>query len=669
MSYWWEQRPWRMIQTNLREIDMCDIDAQRLVADLQSFHATNVLFNCAGIIASYPTSLPFHYQSPYLQGDSLARIIEACHAADIRLLARTDFSKVRRPLFEEHPDWAYRTAAGEIVDYNGDVHACLMGDYQQHHALRIIEELIQQYDVDGIFFNMGGFQTRDYSGREYGICHCAACQRAFRQECGLDLPRSTDRDDPVWRAYRLFTARQVQVLTERVHALIHRLRPDMAIDRDYGRRAGFIRQESNTAIDRALPHWQYQASSNTKWAVGTWPELVSTSTTVDFIDFPYRHVTVSPQQQKLRLAQSLANGGQLDWYLIGRLDNHADRSGFEPIREMFAYHAAHEAAYQDNQVLADVLLLNDTRSGDPETRGWYRVLTEGHWLFDAPLVDTALERDWSQYRLVILPDLRVMSDELAAKVDAYVQGGGTLISVYQSASRDSSLNERPAPGLACLGVSAVEATGADIRGSYLMIDPEDRVALGRCSDTDLLYLDGPYLYCAYTPEAKQWLRLVPPQPFGPPERCYTNTVVDRPGWVTHRHGQGLAIHVPWLPGSLFYRQGYVNTSSFMADLIEHVAGVAPLAGNLPEQVEVTRMRSRKGEADLVHLVNSSGHYGVSFFQPLSLQDLWLALPCDRAPRSVTSLVTGQSVPWELTDGQLRLQVRRLEMFEAIQLLW
>ena len=170
MTDWWHTRQWRLIQTNLREIDMRDIDAARVVADLQAFEANVLMINAAGIIASYPTQLPFHFQSPYLTGDSLHDILDACHAADIRVIERTDFSKVRRPIYEQHPDWAYVSPKGEIVDYNGDVHVCINGPYQQHYALLIIEELLETHDVDGIFFNMGGYQTRDYSGTYYGIC-------------------------------------------------------------------------------------------------------------------------------------------------------------------------------------------------------------------------------------------------------------------------------------------------------------------------------------------------------------------------------------------------------------------------------------------------------------------------------------------------------------------
>ena len=69
---------------------MIDIRADQVVADLQQFKATLLMINAAGIIASYPTALPFHFQSNYLTGDSLAEIIEACHAANIRVVARTE---------------------------------------------------------------------------------------------------------------------------------------------------------------------------------------------------------------------------------------------------------------------------------------------------------------------------------------------------------------------------------------------------------------------------------------------------------------------------------------------------------------------------------------------------------------------------------------------------
>ena len=172
MEYWWKEIPWRYIQTNLRQIDMQDMDAEAYVAELKKFDATITMINTSGILASYPTKLKYHPQSPYLQADSVKKMIDVCHREGIRVIARTDFSKIRREVYEQHPEWAYRTPEGDIVDYNGDVHACINGGFQREYMLEILRETLTELPVDGIYFNMAGYQTRDYSGVYHGICHC-----------------------------------------------------------------------------------------------------------------------------------------------------------------------------------------------------------------------------------------------------------------------------------------------------------------------------------------------------------------------------------------------------------------------------------------------------------------------------------------------------------------
>ena len=39
MKEWWTNWPWRLIQTNLREIDMQDIDAKRYAQEMKAFKA------------------------------------------------------------------------------------------------------------------------------------------------------------------------------------------------------------------------------------------------------------------------------------------------------------------------------------------------------------------------------------------------------------------------------------------------------------------------------------------------------------------------------------------------------------------------------------------------------------------------------------------------------
>ncbi|HEX4941491.1 MAG TPA: alpha-amylase family protein, partial [Actinomycetota bacterium] len=651
---WWEDRPWRLIQTNLRERDMEDIDAEGYVESLRELHATVAMINTSGIIASYPTSLPFHTQSAFLQGDGLATIIEACHEADIKVIARTDFSKVRMALHELHPEWAYRRADGGIVDEEGDVWVCPSGGYQQECAPRIVEETITELDVDGIFFNMAGFQTHDYRGIEHGICHCDACVEGFKAASGQGLPTASDIEDPTYRRYVAFTKGVVRSSKQRMDAMIRRLRPDLAIDRTTDDGGGFVRQESNTALHGPLPDWQYSASANTKWVVSSLPRTVSSNASVDFVDYPVRHVAVSPERQRLRLAQSLANGGGLDHYVIGRLDRRHDRTGAAAVRELFGFHSAHEAEYRDLRSCARVALLTGAHGNPEEFRGWFRVLAECHFLFDVLLIDATTDDRLARYDAVVLPDHQPLSDVAATRLDRFVEGGGTLVSSGRSGWRDEELEPRDRPALDCLGIERVREI-RDVRGAYLRIG--DRDSFLRLAGTDLVFLDGPYIDAEYRPEANSsLLSLIPPGPFGPPERLVLPEATDAPGLTIHPFGEGRGIHVPWNCGALFHRNGHPNTSDFMADVLERLAGLEPIAGTLSPMVEITLHERGRGSSHLLHLVNGSGHYGVSYVEPVTMHGVEVVVPYEGEPAEVTALAGSMPLEWKAREGNLTIHV-------------
>lgn len=97
---WWLQ-PQRMLQTNLREID-ARMDVEAYVAAVKDSGANVVLFNTGGIIANYPSSLPFHFRNPHLQGDFTGDVVRRMHQEGIRVLARFDFSKVNEQIAAAH---------------------------------------------------------------------------------------------------------------------------------------------------------------------------------------------------------------------------------------------------------------------------------------------------------------------------------------------------------------------------------------------------------------------------------------------------------------------------------------------------------------------------------------------------------------------------------------
>ena len=139
-------------------------------------------FCCRAWAASPPTirrTTEFHYPSPDLPPgrDMFGDVLREAHARKIRVVGRYDLSKTRKDVFDAHPEWFFRQANGEPVIYNGLYSTCINGGYYRDQAMKILAEGLEKYDVDGLFFNMFGNQSRDYSGQYVGLCHCDACKR------------------------------------------------------------------------------------------------------------------------------------------------------------------------------------------------------------------------------------------------------------------------------------------------------------------------------------------------------------------------------------------------------------------------------------------------------------------------------------------------------------
>ena len=107
-----------------------------------------------------------------MEGDFFGEVLKKCHENGIRVIARFDFSKTHEKFYEEHPEWYFRGLDGKPVRYHDTVATCVNGPYQSERSLDIIREVMEQYPVDGIFFNMFGYITFDYSGNYVGICQC-----------------------------------------------------------------------------------------------------------------------------------------------------------------------------------------------------------------------------------------------------------------------------------------------------------------------------------------------------------------------------------------------------------------------------------------------------------------------------------------------------------------
>src|SRR5688572_7122769 len=293
---WWIDEPIRFIQTNLSETDST-VDPKSLVSGVADAHANTFLINMGGIVAQYPTKVPFHYASAFLPPgrDLFGEVLREARSRGIRVVGRFDLSKTQKPVFDAHPEWFFKRTNGEPAIYNGLYSTCINGGYYRQHALTILAEALERYEVDGLFFNMFGNPSSDYSGQPMGPCQCEACQVRYRARHGRPIPAAADAD------YQAFMAESSREVAASIAELIHRKRPQAAFLTYIKDHTDGIMSESNTAVGRPLPLWPYSASDNVSRALGSEPGKLAVNLSMSFVDFPWRYVHVPPAEIQMRL--------------------------------------------------------------------------------------------------------------------------------------------------------------------------------------------------------------------------------------------------------------------------------------------------------------------------------------------------------------------------------
>ncbi|TDQ40850.1 beta-galactosidase [Aureibacillus halotolerans] len=182
--------------------------------------------------------------------------------------------------------------------------------------------------------------------------------------------------------------------------------------------------------------------------------------------------------------------------------------------------------------------------------------------------------DISSYRLIIVPMLYVLTDETAAKLEAFVEKGGILVVTPRTgvklANNQMRQDHLPGPLARCLGVRVTEYDSLGLEPHSIQHSSGIRYSAHYWSD--LLELQGAEASCVHA------------------DQFYKGT----PAVTKHAFGKGAAYYLGTFPEEAYY-------DALFADLSEE-AGLSPMT-SLPEGVQVS-VRERDG-VRLVFLLNMS----------------------------------------------------------------
>lgn len=595
---WWLEEPIRFFQTNLPET-ASTLDAKRYIDQIADFPANTILFNLGGIVAQYPTEVPFHYVSPHMppRRDLFREVLDEAHARNIRVIGRFDLSKTQKPVYDAHPEWFFKRANGEPAIYNGTYLTCINGGYYHEHGLKILTEALTRYEVDGLFFNMFGNPGEDYSNNPIGRCQCDVCKEKFLARYGRPLP--TTGPDP---DYQPFMAESTRAAAAKIRELIQRVRPGAAFLTYLDQHTDVIMHESSTVGPRSLPPWAYSGSDNVNRARTAEPSKTVFNMCMSFVDYPWRFVSVPPAEMQLWLYQNLAHGAAPAFSLVGTPDQE-DRISLLAAQPVFQWHAQHEDLYIGQQNAARVLLLSN--GSEASYRGFFRLLAEQHIPFAATRNLKWLDDPSRRYDLVIAPH------GAAPELERYVRAGGRL------------LVAGPLPPPENLPIARVVNPTARAQAVWRV---HDHTLLPSLKDTNLLLHDGGYVELAPL-DGPSPLTLIPPAMYGPPEKVWVDKKESTiPGLVFAAHGEGRVAYIPWDVGANYYKYASVAHAGFISDVIDHLLPRGrQLKSNAHPLVEITVMRQPSRQRTLIHFVNLSGHSETAYHPPVEMRDITVEL--------------------------------------------
>lgn len=653
---WWKDNNMRLVQTNLRETDG-NLDVDELFDRLERYAANTLLVNAGGIVSFYPTNLKYQYRAPNQNQDLLEKVIKKAKESNIKVMARFDFSKAQEQLFAEHPEWFYRTYDGKEVNYHGIVHTCLNGAYQREYSLKIIDEVISNYDVNGIFFNMFGYQTMDYSGNHYGRCYCDNCKTRFKEKYNMNLPTPSETSRDVLDAYRAFQKETTEEMLDHIYDLVKNKRPDVAIATYHHHKVDIVMNESNTALYRPLPKWIYSASENIKSVEDSWEDKVTSNICINAHDLSHRFVGVSKHEVAIRLYQNIASGSGLSFCIIGVFTDYPDMEHEKVVEHIYRFHQKNEKYYGNLKSIASIALVKPTILDEKqrmEYSGIFKMLKESHQQFDVIQQHRLLNQShMSKYRVIILPHIKQL-DDLTIQHLIHLQKKGISIIATGAFCQDAlqslfSVNK----------ISRIQDTHA----SYL--DTSDETMMKSFSKRKRVSLEGDFFDVDFHPDTKTLLNFITPAVYGPPERSGGNQATTIPGLGIYRQYQADHAYFPWELGRLYSIFGFEDYKNVLLDVMRGM-GVHDqiISTDAHPSVEVFLNQINEKQY-LLQTLNLSGFNGMTYTEPIEQPSFSVNMKGIGNVSSIKDLGNDQTLPFLQDDEMISIEVDKLKSFKAM----
>ncbi|MBI5008410.1 MAG: hypothetical protein HZB98_01895, partial [Bacteroidia bacterium] len=279
------------------------------------------------------------------------------------------------------------------------------------------------------------------------------------------------------------------------------------------------------------------------------------------------------------------------------------------------------------------------------------------------------------YELIILDDIRNMSEGMVALLDNFVEKGGKIIATGAPSTRDENGMNLNRIRLKCLGVDPEFEVYQKSQATYLKVSEEDKERLGKenLKDFSLMMMNSDFLKCRPGEDADGYLRLLPSNMYGPAEKTYyrESEITGYPGIIEASYGKGKSVFIPWQIGSEYNIKGnYAQRKLFLASMTNLLDVSQNIETDASPLIEMTHLANLNGAFEWIGMVNHSGFLGNSVREPVTIHNTVIRFKPKKSPGDLRLLRSGIILRYkELPDGWIECTVPEINDFEMLLCLY
>jgi hypothetical protein len=715
-----EETPWyrkltRWGQTNITEKDPQQYDITWWRKQWKRTQVQGVIINAGGIVSYYPSKVPLHKPSQFLNGrDLFGELCHAAHEDGLAVFARMDSNRASEEFYKAHPDWF-------ALDVNGKPHraddlyiTCVNGPYYNEHMPAILREIIALYHPEG-------FTDNSWSGLGRSTpCYCENCKKSFHTLTGKDIPTTKNWADKTyqqwirWNYDRRLEIWDLNNRTTKTAGGPHCTWSGMNSGSISGQSSNFrdyVGITSRADIMMIDDQGRSDASGFQhngdigKFLHGLlgWDKLIPESMAMyQQGNVTFRLSAKPAAEARMWMIEGIAGGIQPWWHHVSAY--HEDRRAYHTAEPVMRWHKLNEKYLINRQPLATVGVVWSQQNTDfygRDNAGQlvdlpYRGITEALLKARIPYIPVHadhIDRDAPKLSLLILPNFGAMTDTQVKSVKHFVNNGGGLIATGDSSLYDEWGNARPDYALSDLfGAHAPEVHQVDNKATaahtYLRLTPELRrqvdgpetgnepaitgmrhPVLKGFGETDILPYGGKLEPIKTDTGVEVLMTYIPEFPVYPPETSWMRQPkTDIPGLILNNKHKG---RVAFMPADIDRRFGQNNLpdhGNLLGNLIRWAAKDA-----IPLQVEGTGLIDchlyRQPGKLIMHVVNLTN--SATWRQPIHELiavgpfKIRIKLPDDVRGKSLQLLVNNRQTLPLVKNGWVSFEVKSITDHEVI----